>query len=230
MRCSPADRMLRHDLVYLQPEAAWQSPCAAPDSPLAQAAQRWLAAGRPLVAARQPADDEMLLLGLTLPTEQGRQRLAIRVAAAAVARCRPPLKLEQCLHRLPAAHAQELRTLAERARAGAIALGVYGSLAWEAISGESYRHQASDIDLICDVASEGQLTAALGELERAAARLPCRLDGEIRFPDGNAVAWREILAHRQTPETPVLAKGQRDVALLPLARLIATLAPEHCDA
>ena len=230
MQWAPAKLMLRHDLVYLQPEADWQSPCAAPGSPLAQAAQRWLAAGRPLVAARQPADEEMLLLGLTLPTAQERQRLTIRVAATAVERCRPPLQIEQCLHRLPAAHALELGALAERARAGAIALGVYGSLAWEAISGESYRHPASDIDLICDVASEEQLIAALGELERAAARLPCRLDGEIRFPDGNAVAWREILAHLPTPETPVLAKGQRDVALLPLARLIATLSPEHCHA
>lgn len=119
--------------------------------------------------------------------------------------------------------------LAERAQGGAITFGVYGSLAWEVISGESYRHQASDIDLICEIASKGQLMIALGELALAADRLPCRLDGEIRFPDGNAVAWREVLAHLQTPETPVLAKGQRDVALLPLVRLIETLSPEHRD-
>lgn len=221
--------MLRHDLVYLQPEAAWQSPCAAAGSPMAQAVQRWLAAGRPLVAARQPADEQMLLLGLTLPTGQGRHRLSIRAEPAAVARCRPPLALAQCLHRLPATYALELRMLAERAQAGAITFGVYGSLAWEVISGESYRHQASDIDLICEIASKGQLMIALGELALAADRLPCRLDGEIRFPDGNAVAWREVLAHLQTPEAPVLAKGQRDVALLPLVRLIETLSPEHRD-
>lgn len=219
--------MRRHDLVYLRPAAAWDSPCTAAGSPLWQAAERWLAAGRPLVAARQ-SDDGARLLGLSLPLALDRQRLSIRVEAAAIARCRPPLTVADCLSRLPAEQAAPLRELAGRAQACAAPLGVYGSLAWEALSGEAYRHAASDIDLICDVANPAQLAAMLAALQSAAERLPCRLDGEIRFPDGRAVAWRELVAHLANPAAPVLVKEPRDVSLQPLESLTATLLKEPC--
>ncbi|WP_341743996.1 malonate decarboxylase holo-[acyl-carrier-protein] synthase [Azonexus hydrophilus] len=219
--------MLRHDLVYLHPEAAWDSPCAAAGSPLWQAAERWIAGGRPLVVARQP-DDQVLLLGLALPLAFNRQRLSILVAPSAVARCRPALTVADCLPHLPADQAAPLRELAGRAEACSAMLGVYGSLAWEALSGEAYRHAGSDIDLICDVATPAQFDTMLAALQRAAEGLSCQLDGEIRFPDGRAVAWREIVAKLKTPAAPVLVKGAREVGLQPLENLVATLLPEPC--
>jgi len=219
--------MLRHDLVYLHPQAAWDSPCAAAGSPLWQAAERWIAGGRPLVVARQ-ADDQALLLGLALPQAFNRQRLAILVAPPAVARCRPALAVADCLPRLPADQALPLRHLAGRAAACSATLGVYGSLAWETLSGEVYRHAGSDIDLICDVATPAQFDTMLAALQRAEEKLNCKLDGEIRFPDGRAVAWREIVARLKTPAAPVLVKGLREVGLQPLENLIATLFPEPC--
>jgi len=219
--------MLRHDLVYLHPQAAWDSPCAAAGSPLWQAAERWIAGGRPLVVARQP-DDQALLLGLALPQTFNRQRLSILVAPSAVARCRPALAVADCLSRLPADQALPLRELAGRAASCSATLGVYGSLAWETLSGEVYRHAASDIDLICDVATPAQFDAMLAALQRTEKKLNCKLDGEIRFPDGQAVAWREILAKLKTPAAPVLVKGLREVGLQPLENLIATLFPEPC--
>lgn len=219
--------MLRHDLVYLHPEAAWDSPCAAVGSPLWLAAERWIAAGRPLVVARQP-DDQALLLGLALPQAFNRQRLAILVAPAAIARRRPALAVADCLPRLPADQAAPLRELAGRAEICSAMLGVYGSLAWETLSGEVYRHAGSDIDLICDVATPAQFDTMLAALQRAEEKLNCKLDGEIRFPDGRAVAWREILARLKTPAAPVLVKGLREVDLQPLENLIATLFPEPC--
>lgn len=220
--------MRRHDLVYLRPDAAWSSPCAAAGGLLWQAAGQWLAAGRPLVAARQPAGGATVLLGLTLPLAQQRQRLSIQVEAAAIAHCRPPLSIDECLPWLPAEQAAPLRELAGRARACAAGLGVYGSLAWEALSGEAYRHAGSDLDLICDVTTPAQFAAMLAALHCAADRLPCRLDGEIRFPDGNAVAWREIVANLAQPAAAVLVKGPQAVGLRPLASLTATLLPEPC--
>jgi phosphoribosyl-dephospho-CoA transferase len=106
-------------------------------------------------------------------------------------------------------------------------IGIFGSLAWEALSGETYRHAASDIDIICDVATPAQFEVALAALQQAAAELPCALDGEIRFPDGNAVAWREILANLERPNATVLAKGNEEVRLLPLRALMASLSPER---
>ena len=72
-----------------------------------------------------------------------------------------------------------------------------------------------------------QFEVALAALQQAAAELPCALDGEIRFPDGNAVAWREILANLERPNATVLAKGNEEVRLLPLRALIASLSPER---
>jgi phosphoribosyl-dephospho-CoA transferase len=108
--------------------------------------------------------------------------------------------------------------------------GVFGSLAWEALSGENYRHAESDIDLIVDVETMAQFDAMLSALQQAAGQLSCRLDGEIRFPDGNAVAWREVAANRESPAAAVLVKGPQEVALQPLQSLLDSLTDACCDA
>jgi phosphoribosyl-dephospho-CoA transferase len=230
MPWSVPEAMRRHDLVYLHPDAAFATPCAETGDPLWLAARDWIAAGRPLVAARQPADGGRLQLGLSLPLAQQRKRLAIAVDRSAVAEIRAPLSIGGCCSQLPAADAAVLRRLEARSAACSVRLGVFGSLAWEALSGESYRHAESDIDLICDVATPAQFDAMLAALHQAAGELACRLDGELRFPDGNAVAWREIAANRQQPAALVLVKGPQEVGLRPVQALLATLAEAYCDA
>lgn len=217
--------MVRHDLVYLHRDAAFRFACGAADPALTAAVQKWIEAGRPLVAARQPAGGSEVLLGLALPLAQQRRRAACLVERRAIARVAPPLAPLRCLSRLPVDQAEIMAGLEKSLAAVGVRVGVYGSLAWEALSGEAYRNGDSDIDLVCDVHSLAQYHAALEFLEAAAARLSCRLDGEVRFPDGNAVAWRELLAH---PEGigAVLAKGPAEVRLLPVAALLDSLVPE----
>jgi phosphoribosyl-dephospho-CoA transferase len=222
--------MRRHDLVYLRPDADFATACAASGDPNWLAARDWIAAGRPLVAARQPAGSERLLLGLSLPLARQRKRLSITVDRSAIAEIRPPLALGTCLSRLPVEHAEILRRLAAGATCCGAHLGVFGSLAWETLSGENYRHVESDIDLICDVATLAQCDTLLALLQRAASALPCRLDGEMRFPDGQAVAWQEVATQRRQPAALVLVKGEQDVALRPLQDLLATLEEECCHA
>lgn len=222
--------MRRHDLVYLQHDAAFATTCAEPGDASWQAARDWIAAGRPLVAARQPPGSERLRLGLSLPLAQQRKRLSIDVEAKAVARIDSPLPVARCCSRLPAAEAAVLARLAEQAAACGAGLGVFGSLAWEVLSGEVYRHADSDIDLICDVATPEQFDVMLAALQRAADELPCRLDGELRFPDGNAVAWREMAAQYRQPAAQVLIKGPYGVDLHHVQALLATLAEACCHA
>lgn len=221
--------MRRHDLVYLQPDAVFATPCSEPGDAYWQAARQWIDDGRPLVAARQPAAGG-LLLGLSLPTRLQRKRLSLSVDRSAIAAIRPPLAIADCLSRLPAGQATVLARLAAQAAAHSVRLGVYGSLAWEVLSGESYRHADSDIDLICDLEHVGQFAALLPALQQAAAKLPCRLDGELRFPGGHAVAWREIAGQLGQPGAQVLVKGEHEVGLWPLHALTATLLPELCHA
>lgn len=222
--------MRRHDLVYLDRDAAFETSCAATGDSLWQAARDWIAAGRPLVAARQPAGGGLLQLGLSLPLKQQRKRLTIHVDRRAVARIDAPLTIARCCSRLPVAEADVLRRLAERAAACSARLGVFGSLAWEALSGEDYRHADSDIDLICDVETLPQFDAVLAALQQAADQLSCRLDGEIRFPDGNAVAWREVAAQLKNPAALVLVKGPHEVGLQPVHTLLARLNEVCCHA
>lgn len=221
--------MRRHDLVYLHPDAPFETPCAEAGDPFWRSARDWIAAGRPLVAARQTLAGERVLLGLCLPVDQQRKRLSIQVGRRAVAEIRRPLSIERCSPRLPVVDADVLHRLAARAAACSARVGIFGSLAWEALSGENYRHAESDIDLIVDVETLAQFDAMLSALQQAADQLSCRLDGEIRFPDGNAVAWREVAANRESPAAAVLVKGPQEVALQPMQALLATLADACCD-
>lgn len=219
--------MHRHDLVYLRASADFATPCTEAGSPFWLAARDWIAHGRPLVTARQPAMAPGVLLGLTLPLHCERKRLAISVERSTIVAVQPPLTIRRCLAHLPAASAAVLGELERQIEAAAARIGIFGSLAWEALSGEAYRHTASDIDIICDVATVAQFETVLAALHQAAASLPCQLDGEIRFPDGNAVAWRELSATRDRPDAAVLAKGSEEVRLMPLRALTASLLAER---
>jgi phosphoribosyl-dephospho-CoA transferase len=65
--------------------------------------------------------------------------------------------------------------------------------------------------------------AALGE---AAGRLHCRLDGEVRMPDGLAVSWRELAGLSTKPNARLLVKGPESVGLMSFAELTVSLQAE----
>ena len=222
--------MRRHDLVYLRASAAFETLCAEAGSPFWLAARDWIARGRPLVAARQPATAPGVLLGLTLPLHSERKRLTIKVDRSSIVAVQPAVTIARCMTLLPVDSVAVLGELESRINGRKARIGIFGSLAWEALSGEAYRHAASDIDIICDVATPAQFRLALAALQQAAVELPCSLDGEIRFPDGNAVAWREMLANLDRPNAAVLVKGNEEVRLLPLRALLPSLSPERCYA
>ena len=86
---------------------------------------------------------------------------------------------------------------------------MYGSYGWQALTGESYAHAASDIDLQIQVPGFEAARQALPLLQQA--RLPGRLDGEYAFPEGCAIAWREfgqlLQAEQPAPQGRVNTQG-----------------------
>jgi len=222
---SVPEAMRRHDLVYLHAGAAFTTPCAEEGGLLWQAARDWIDQGRPLVAARQSGDEAFVLLGWSLPLKYARKRLTIHVEPSAISEVRPPLGITQCLTDQPASVADVLLALDEQIRLSGARLGVFGSLAWEALSGEAYRHADSDFDVISDVSDAVQLETALASLAQARMSLACRLDGELRFPDGNAVAWLELSEASRTAGKKVLVKGEKAIELMPVEQLLASLNP-----
>lgn len=219
--------MRRHDRVFLVPGASFRPACAELEPGVQAAVRQWIDAGRPLVAARQASGQAGVLLGLTLPTAQGRHRVGLRVARQDVAATRAPLSVAQCLSRLPATEAEALSHLAASLAKLGVEAGVYGSLAWEVIADAACRHAESDIDLICDVNSLSQLCVTLAALRQCAASLGGRLDGEIRLPNGDAVAWKELERQIDSPQASVLVKGEQAVGLLTVQDFLAGLVEER---
>lgn len=213
----------RHDLAWLRPGAACHADGL--DGPAAAWLRHWLAEGKPLVVTRQQRQhdgDESMRLGTVLPARLGRRRIACTVAAKDVLDIGPPLNAEAVAHVLPADVADALHGLAQQARQLDVPLGVYGSTAWEHLAGETYRRAESDVDMVCDVRDAATLPGILLVLARASRST--RIDGEIRFPDGKAVAWRELQASGLDPDAQVLVKDLHGVELVRVGSLTSTLA------
>lgn len=194
--------------------AAWQNLAAtAPDAQARDIVAHWQARCLPLVVCTQPPGlgPGKLAVGLPAPQRWSRRRLALQVALDQVLQQGefPPL-------------ATVLRDEASQALAHALAaLGagaqVYGSHGWQALTGETYVHAASDIDLQIQVPGFAVACRALPLLQQA--RLPGRLDGEFVFPQGQAIAWREFahLLHAGRPAVQVLVKSLGAPRLMPAA-------------
>ncbi len=217
--------MRRHDLAYLSSAARPQALGETPSVLLQPALEHWVARHRPLVIARQPPNSAQILLAVTLITPHQRHRCRCQVPHQDLLRITPPLGIRQCLEPLPKAQATLLERLDATLRTHGITAGVYGSLAWEVLGGPGYRHPQSDIDLVCDVDSMAQSILCLEALQDTARQLPCVLDGEIRFPDQRAVAWKEWAAAQNQPASAqVLVKGSHRVELCAVDTLLESLA------
>lgn len=177
----------RHDFVTL--DAAWREHLAAPVAEnAAQQIAAWQAAGRPfVVAARSHGDEDgSLRLGLAGP---GKTRLGFAVSPASIAHHAPPPRLDEIAPALPAPWQSLLVALAALSREHRLGLRVFGSAAWQALTGLCYLFPASDLDLLIEPLPGVDLDKALSAL--AALEGSPRLDGEIRFAGCGDINWRE---------------------------------------
>ena len=204
----------RHTLVWLPPQAAH---AVAP----AQAARvcAWFEQGHPAIVARRPASTpaDPLHLGVPLPPAEGKQRLAVRAAAAELLRVAPPPTLEQGIASAPAAWRPALAALAHQAHALDLVPRVFGAFCWQALTGLAYVHEASDLDLLWEIETAAQADAIVGMLGTWERRHRHRADGELRLPDGRAVSWREYASGA----TRVLVKTEDHARLVARATLFA---------
>jgi len=92
-----------------------------------------------------------------------------------------------------------------------VPLQVYGSFGWQCVSGMEYVRATSDLDLRACVSDLNVARATTLALE--ALQLPLRVDGELVFADGSAVAWRELLQWMRGTVQQVLVKSAYGVYL-----------------
>ena len=211
----------RHDWVFLHPGA--QPAFATADVHSRAWIERWLANEGPLVVTRQTAPKGRVALGVVLPASYGATRVACTVGLAEVARHRGPVTVDEAASALAPAEASALRRFAD-ALAGHVArIGIYGSTAWQFLTGETYRHARSDVDVVCDIGSKSGFSACLAAFADAARYFPTMIDGELRFAGGRAVAWRELHNACNGGPSVVLVKSEREIALFSLGRMLADL-------
>jgi phosphoribosyl-dephospho-CoA transferase len=205
----------RHTLVWLS-----QAPAAEIEGDRTRAAL-WHEAGRPFVVTRRRNDGHEVGLGFCT-TDPAHPELRPRRVAALTApgdilrRARPP-SLEE-IARCPAAMTRSGsfdRLIAAAADAG-IAINVYGSWMWQALTGERHVHAGSDLDVVVDVTDLDAALHAASLLSRVEPDLAFRIDGELSFPGLGEVQWRELLQDRDE----VLLKSTATLQLVPRARLL----------
>ena len=196
----------RHDLVFLSAEA-WRALLEQRGDLAGEALLvGWVERGWPLIA-RRPLPGEMagLPLGLPLPPSHGKRRLALTLPRDAVQSIAPPPPLRAASSVAPASW---LPTL-ERLLALDADVRVYGSLAWQCLTGLDYLTARSDLDLLVGLPSAGEAPRLIAELAAIERSAPMRLDGELVRHDGAGVNWREL----REGATEILVKTLHDASL-----------------
>ena len=183
----------RHQLVRIHP-AAWDALLASrvdlSDEPLLR---EWVRNGWPLIV-RRPMLDEVggLSLGLPLPPSAGKQRIAVQLQSDDVLSVGSLPSLHSVMQASPNAWLPCLRELDGFAKTYGVQAGVFGSLAWQWLTGLHYLGSNSDIDIAWTLPSRDRIEPFLDDLADIESRAPMRLDGELIRHDGSGVNWREV--------------------------------------
>ena len=209
----------RHSLVWID-HLHWRRHLLAklPSDQLA-AATAWFRSGRPAVARRRHAAEPAgVSLGIPLSPANGRRRIALTLAAGAVREIQPPPLLARVIPAAPHTWQPALKQLMHAAQTFGVSFRVYGSLAWQYLTGECYVTTNSDVDLLFYPADYTQLRSGVQLLQDWEQSSGLRADGECISASGTAVAWREILcAHDK-----LLTKDISAAQLRPRAEIFQT--------
>jgi len=212
-----AERLPRHTMVTVAPQA-WQALMTShPDLAVEPLISGWADAAQPLVVRRPAANDPpgAVPLGLPLPPAFGKRRIAICLPPSAIVEAALPPLLQDVARVVPddwRPTVTALITLDPGVR-------VFGSLAWEHLTGLAYLTTASDLDLLWDLPEPDQVDHLLAGIAAIARCAPMRIDGEIRAHGGD-VNWAELTANGE-----VLVKDTTGVSLIARNAFLALARP-----
>lgn len=215
---SRLDALARNQLVWLEALAWAQIENRAWDEQAQQILAHWRSNRLPLVVCRQHAQTppNHVCVGLPAPWQWSRRRLALTVSRKLIAnRGAFPslLQVAQANHWGPAAH-----DLSDALAVQGAQVYVYGSYAWQLLTGLAYVHADSDIDLSLHVSSLAAAFEVAQQLETV--QLPQRIDGEIVFPAGQAILWRELQRLRSRQTSKAMVKDRHGIWLAALNEVL----------
>lgn len=208
----------RHTLLFLTPEGrrrAWESR----ERPQEGDEALWAAYPEvPAILAAQTGDvpQGWLRVGFSYPVREGgaRRRMAAWVPAGTVAETASPWDVMGRRPRLPEAVGDLLSRLEASAEGLGLDLGLFGSAQMEAVTGFSYLHHGSDLDIIIKGNSPQALLAFGAALTQAEAVLGVLADAEVRLDGLGDAKLKELLSGRKT----VLVKALQGPAVISRSR------------
>jgi phosphoribosyl-dephospho-CoA transferase len=155
-----------------------------------------------------------------LPPAAGKRRIALLLPPDGVLqRSSPPLLRAAASVADPGWRPTIASLLALGARIG-VEPSAFGSLLWQHQTDLTYLSPHSDLDVLWPVPPGFDVLSLVFGIAEAQREAPLRIDGEVVFPDGSAVNWRELwMAHRAADRPSVLAKTMEGVRLLAIASL-----------
>jgi len=201
----------RHDLVFVSPEG-WRAMLDARDDLAADSLlARWPKMRWPTIRRRAlPCEATGLALGLPLPPSAGKKRVSFVVDIDHVVSVARPPSLRQARAYAPCNWWPTLDRLDELALRHSVDARVFGSLAWQALTGLDYVTGRSDLDVLFEFRRETDIDRFVADVAAIETDAPMRLDGELMGADGAAVNWREF--HGGASE--LLVKSLERVVLL----------------
>lgn len=205
----------RHQIAWLT-QAGWQRVCDRDGDVVARAClEHWAAHRLPLVVTRQPRGGDAtgaIAMGLSAPCQYERRHIALSVPRPDVLYFDEFPGVDKVIRLLPNASRAEWRRLCSALKACGVSARVYGSYGWQCITRLDHAHSGSDIDIWVAVSHPGQADSVAAVLQAFSCAHP-RLDGELVFDTGTAVAWREWQRWRMGLTDQILVKHLSGVAM-----------------
>ena len=180
--------------------------------------RHWALMALPLVVCRQRVENfpPTISLGLPAPSVWDRRKLALEVKPVEVDRVGrfPSFEQLEQFEQLGSCEAFTVAIHEIRSNAPGFegSIQVYGSFGWETLTGMSYVRLSSDLDLRVEV-PDHEMAAAVSRALNA-LQLPMRVDGELAFPDGSAIAWREYLQWVEGKVDRMLVKSRTSIGFI----------------
>ena len=189
-----ASRLRRHDLLHIAPGAWEEALRSRSDLAGIELLDGWADAGWPVIVRRRDDGDQegTIPVAVPLPRAARRTGVALALPPVAVSGRRAPMSLEDVRAVTPRAWHESIDALVAagaRHRSRPIA---FGSVLWQALTGLSYVGATSDLDLAWPVDPTTDITSLVELLRDLDRNATPRIDGELIFPDGGAVSWREL--------------------------------------
>jgi phosphoribosyl-dephospho-CoA transferase len=215
----------RHELLRLAPESWDRTLASRPNLAAVPLLATWVDNGWPVVVRRRVAGEcaEMVPIGVPLPPSAGKLRIALAVPKESVLVRSSPPSLWTVRHAVDRSWQSTIRALVMLGARHAVTPAAFGSLLWQYQTGLCYLSPRSDLDLLWRAHEGYEISYLLTGIAEAERNAPMRIDGEIVFPNGAAVNWRELhraLNHEGVSE--VITKSIEGVRLTNTSQLLVS--------